>query len=67
MNGLESHTANGQASCPTLIALVAKLAEFPSFCLVLRYFFLLLPYLIAIDMLLSILLFRSSTYCAHPS
>lgn len=48
--------------------LVAKLAKVPSFCLVVfLFFFLSLSYLIVIDMLLSILLFRSGTYCTHPS
>lgn len=47
--------------------LVAKLVKVPSFCLIVFPLFLLLSYLIVIDMLLSILLFCSGTYCAHPS
>lgn len=47
--------------------LVAKLAKVPSFYLVVFLFVLLLSYRIVIDMLLSILLFCSGTYCSHIS
>lgn len=74
MNALhfEPHTMQIQLTssltdCSKRMPLVAKLAKVPSFCLVAFLFFLLLSYLIVIDMLLSISLFCSGTYCTHPS
>lgn len=52
---------------PHRMPLVGELAKVPLFCFVIFLLFLLLSYVIVIDMLLSVLLFSSGKYWTHSA